>query len=85
MIIYLVPGQAERQLLNELNEVQDMMHKLQRSSRTDTQSRLSQIEIALMNYAHEIIVRGTRMYEASPTLEFNTHSQDLPTSNGYVG
>jgi ankyrin repeat protein/tetratricopeptide (TPR) repeat protein len=84
MIIYLVPGQAERQLLNELNEVQDMMHKLQRSSRTDTQSRLSQIEIALMNYAHEIIVRGTRMYEASPTLEFNTHSQDLPTSNGYV-
>jgi hypothetical protein len=52
------------------------MQKLQRSSATDPRSKLSHIETTLIHYAHNLIVQGTTIYEASSVAESITiHSR----------
>jgi tetratricopeptide (TPR) repeat protein len=59
------------------------MQKLQRSSATDPRSKLSHIEIKLVHYAHNLIVQGTTIYEASSVAESITvHYQ--PASNSHI-
>jgi ankyrin repeat protein/tetratricopeptide (TPR) repeat protein len=66
-----------------MSEIQDAMQKLQQSSATDPRSRLSHIETILLHYAHEFIVQGTTIYEASLAAKSIT-DHDPPASNSYV-
>jgi tetratricopeptide (TPR) repeat protein len=60
--------------LNEMSKMQDTMQKLQRSVATDPHSRLTHVEASLLQYAHELVVQGTTIYEPSVVAEsLKTH------------
>lgn len=59
----------DRGLAKKLYKLQDMVEKLQRSLEVNPQSRPSQTEAVLTQYAREVMVKGTTMYEASLAAE----------------
>lgn len=69
VLVHIAPCRADRGLAKELDKLQGMVEKLQRSSETNPQLRPSHTEATLMQCAHEVIVKGTTMYEASLAAE----------------
>lgn len=69
VLVHIAPYRADRQLAKELEKLQDMVEKLQSSSEADPQLRNSYTEATLMQCAHEVISKGTTMYEASRATE----------------
>jgi tetratricopeptide (TPR) repeat protein len=67
---------------NEMSEIRDLMQKLQQSSATDPHSRLSYIETTLIHYAHDIIVQGTTIHEASLVAESITNHHQSASNSG---
>ncbi|KAF2492419.1 hypothetical protein BU16DRAFT_515365 [Lophium mytilinum] len=63
------PGRADRGLAQELNILQDMIEKLQRSSEPNQQSRASRTEATLLQCARELVAKGTTTYEGSLAAE----------------
>ena len=61
--------------------MQDMVEKLQRSSEGNAQSQTSHTEATLMQCAHEVIAKGTTMYEASLAAESVAGGQVAANSN----
>lgn len=78
---HMVPGRADRGRAKELDKLQEMMVKLQRSSEANVQPRPSQTESTLMQCAREVIVKGTIMYEASLAAESVAGGQGAASSN----
>ncbi|KAF2178147.1 hypothetical protein K469DRAFT_742257 [Zopfia rhizophila CBS 207.26] len=81
VLAHLAPCRADRRLSKELDKLQDMVEKLQRSSEADPQSRPSHTEATLMQCAREVIVNGTTMYEASLAAESVAGGQGAANSN----
>ncbi|KAF2792451.1 hypothetical protein K505DRAFT_246639 [Melanomma pulvis-pyrius CBS 109.77] len=81
VLAHIVPCRADRGLAKDLDQLQDMIEKLQRSSETNLQSRPSHAEVTLIQYAREVIVKGTTMYEASLAVESATGGQGAANSN----
>lgn len=63
--MYLAPGGVDQRLSTGMENLQDMIEKLYRSSKADSQSRLSRAEADLIQLAREAIAMGTTIYEAS--------------------
>jgi hypothetical protein len=63
------PMHRRPEQLNEMSKIQDTMQKLQRSVATDPHSRLTYVEASLLQYAHELVVQGTTIYEPSVVAE----------------
>lgn len=59
------PCRADRGFAKDLDKLQDVIEKLQRSLEANPQSQLSYTEATLMQCAREVIVEGTTMYEGS--------------------
>ncbi|KAF8846620.1 hypothetical protein BDZ45DRAFT_734130 [Acephala macrosclerotiorum] len=78
---YIVPYQADREIAKEVDKLQNMVEKLQRSSGANSQSRLSHADATLMQYAREVIVKGTTMYEAILAAESVARGQGAANSN----
>lgn len=62
---HIAPCRVDRGLAKELDKLQDVVEKLQRSSETNSQPRPSPTEATLIQYAREVIVEGTTRYEGS--------------------
>ena len=69
ILAHIAPCRADRGLAKNLEKLQDMVQKLQRSSEANPQPRSSHTEATLIKCACEIIVKGTTMYEASLAVE----------------
>ena len=78
---HLAPCRTDRGLAKELDKLQDVVEKLQRSSEATPESRPSHTEATLMQCAREVIVEGTTMYEASLVAESVAGGQGAANSN----
>ncbi len=76
-----MPRRADRELAKELDKLQDMVEQMQRSSEANLQSQPSDAEAILMQCAHEVIVKGTTMYEASVAAKSVAGNQGGTSSN----
>jgi tetratricopeptide (TPR) repeat protein len=63
------PYEADRKLLEQVDKLQDMVEKLQKSSKTNPQLQHSYTEAPLMQCTSEVIVKGTTIYEANLVTE----------------
>ncbi len=61
---HIEPCRADPGLAKELDKLQNVVQKLQRSSDANTQSQTSHTEVTLTQCAREVIREGTTMYEA---------------------
>lgn len=78
---HIAPCRADRGLAKELDKLQDVVEKLQRSSEANPQSRPSHTEATLMQCAREVIVEGTTMYEESLAAKSVAGGQGAANSN----
>jgi ankyrin repeat protein/tetratricopeptide (TPR) repeat protein len=69
VLTHMVPCQADQGLPKELDKLQDVVEKFQRSSEANPESRLSHTEATLIQCAREVIAKGTSIYEASLAVE----------------
>ncbi len=69
MFASIAPCRADRELAKELDKLQDVVEKLQRSSEANPHLRPSHTEATLMQCAREVIEKGTTIYEASLAAE----------------
>lgn len=67
--MYVVPCRADRDLIKRLDQLRDMVMRLQRSSQISLQLRPSHAETTLIQFGHEVIMKGTNLYEASLAAE----------------
>jgi tetratricopeptide (TPR) repeat protein len=81
VLAHIAPRRADRGLPKELDKLQDMVEKLQRSSEANRQLQPSHTEATLMQCAREVIVKGTTMYEASLAAESVAGGQGAANSN----
>ena len=81
VLAHIAPCRADRGLAKELDKLQEVVEKLQRSSEANPQSRLSQTEATLMQCAREVIVKGTTVYEASLAAESIAGGRGAANSN----
>lgn len=65
----IVPGRADREFVKELDKLQDMVMKLQRSSEASLQSRPSHTGSTVIQLAREVIREGITLSEASLAAE----------------
>lgn len=82
---HIAPCRADRGLAKQLDKLQDVVEKLQRSSGANPQSRPSHTEATLMQCAREVIVEGTTMYEGSRAAKSVAGGQEAANSNTRVG
>jgi tetratricopeptide (TPR) repeat protein len=66
VLAYIAPYRGDRELAKELDKLQDMVDKLQRSLEANPQLRLPHTEATLMQCAREAIEKGTTFYEENP-------------------
>ncbi|KAF1934970.1 hypothetical protein EJ02DRAFT_416475 [Clathrospora elynae] len=65
VLAHLAPHRSERPLLVEVEQLQDMVKKLQRSTQIGPPWRHTHTEVTLMQYAQEAIEKGRAIYEAN--------------------
>lgn len=83
--MHIAPCRADQGLAKQLDKLQDVVEKLQRSSGANPQSRPSHTEATLMQFAREVIVEGTTMYEGSRAAKSVAGGQEAANSNTRVG
>jgi ankyrin repeat protein/tetratricopeptide (TPR) repeat protein len=84
VLAHIAPCRADRELAKELDKLQGTVEKLHRSSKANPQSLLSHTEATLMQCVHEVIAKGTAMYEASLAVESVARGQGTANSNIHV-
>ncbi|KAF2815680.1 uncharacterized protein BDZ99DRAFT_376297 [Mytilinidion resinicola] len=81
VLAHIAPSRADRGLAKELDKLQDLVEKLQRSSEPNRNSRSFHAEATLLQCARELIAKGTTMYEASLAAESVAGGQGAANSN----
>ena len=62
---HLAPGNANRELSQKLDNLQDMIDVLQRSMKGVSRASTLDTDATLVQCAREVITQGSTMYEAS--------------------
>lgn len=78
---HIAPCRADWGLATELDKLQDVVEKLQRSLGANPQSRPSHTEATLMQCAREVIVEATTIYEGSLAAKSVAGGQGAANSN----
>ncbi|ERF70971.1 hypothetical protein EPUS_09042 [Endocarpon pusillum Z07020] len=81
VLAHIAPCQADQGLAKELDKLQDVVEKLQRSSEANPHSRPSHTEATLLQCTREVIVKGTTVYEASLAAQSITGGRGATNSN----
>lgn len=81
LIAHIAPGRADWALAKKLDKLQDMVEKLEKSSKINPQLRNSHTEVTLMQCACDVITKGTTMYEAGQTVESIAGGQRAANQN----
>ena len=79
---HIAPSQVDRGLAQKLERLQEMVEKLQRSSKAYLQP--GNTEVTLMQCAREVLVKGTTMFEASMAAQSGAGGPGPATTNTHV-
>lgn len=79
-----MPGYTDQHLISELNKTKELVEVLQALSKNNSESRLSHTEACLIRYAHEVVAKGTAMYEANQAAA-SARNQHQPAGDSRVG
>lgn len=69
MLTYIAPCRSDWGLAKNLEKLQEIVGKLQRSLEADSYSRPSHAEVTLLQCAREVLVKGATVHEASLAAE----------------